>query len=167
MPPGRVCCIEVTQPPSPQRLKIRLCQLQRRCHRKQEQWQQLEHGLTLQKDVGSCEVSSVCWVGGGGARAGGCCLLHNISPQHTHTHTHTHTSLTHFSLTACCCPVAKLYPTLCDPMDCSMPRFPVLHHFPGFAQVHAHPVADAIHPSLPLSSPPPPAFSLLQHQGLY
>ncbi|XP_070214316.1 uncharacterized protein CCDC197 [Bos mutus] len=40
------------------RLKIRLCQLQRRCHRKQEQWQQLEHGLTLQKDVGSCEVGS-------------------------------------------------------------------------------------------------------------
>uniref|UniRef100_A0AAA9SSS2 Coiled-coil domain containing 197 n=1 Tax=Bos taurus TaxID=9913 RepID=A0AAA9SSS2_BOVIN len=37
------------------RLKIRLCQLQRRCHRKQEQWQQLEHGFTLQKDVGSCE----------------------------------------------------------------------------------------------------------------
>ncbi|XP_061251157.1 uncharacterized protein CCDC197 isoform X3 [Bos javanicus] len=40
------------------RLKIRLCQLQRRCHRKQEQWQQLEHGFTLQKDVGSCEVGS-------------------------------------------------------------------------------------------------------------
>ncbi|XP_055412502.1 uncharacterized protein CCDC197 isoform X2 [Bubalus kerabau] len=40
------------------RLKIRLCQLQRRYHRKQEQWQQLEHGLTLQKDVGSCEAGS-------------------------------------------------------------------------------------------------------------
>ncbi|XP_052515499.1 uncharacterized protein CCDC197 [Budorcas taxicolor] len=40
------------------RLKIRLCQLQRRCHRKQEQWQQLEHGVTHQKDMGSCEVGS-------------------------------------------------------------------------------------------------------------
>ncbi|XP_040113548.1 uncharacterized protein CCDC197, partial [Oryx dammah] len=37
------------------RLKIRLCQLQRRCHRKQGQWQQLAHGVTHQKDMGSCE----------------------------------------------------------------------------------------------------------------
>ena len=71
MPPGRVCCTKVTQPPSPQRLKIRLCQLQRRYHRKQEQWQQLEHGLTLQKDVGSCEVSSVRWVGWGWGKSWG------------------------------------------------------------------------------------------------
>ena len=28
----------------------------------------------------------------------------------------------------CCCSVAKLYPTLCNPMDCSMPGFPVLHY---------------------------------------
>ena len=24
--------------------------------------------------------------------------------------------------------VAQSYPTLCDPMDCSMPDFPVFHH---------------------------------------
>ena len=48
-----------------------------------------------------------------------------------------------------------------------MPGFPVLRHLPGFAQVHVYPVADAIHPSLPLSSPSPPAFSLSQHHGLY
>ncbi|EPY81627.1 hypothetical protein CB1_000726096 [Camelus ferus] len=35
-------------------LKIRLCQLRRRCHRKQEQWQPLERGVTYQKDTGSC-----------------------------------------------------------------------------------------------------------------
>ena len=23
-----------------------------------------------------------------------------------------------------------------DPMDCNMPRFPVLHYFPEFAQIH-------------------------------
>ncbi|XP_072819741.1 uncharacterized protein CCDC197 isoform X2 [Vicugna pacos] len=39
-------------------LKIRLCQLQRRCHRKQEQWQLLERGVTYQKDTGSCNVES-------------------------------------------------------------------------------------------------------------
>ena len=27
---------------------------------------------------------------------------------------------------------------LCDPMDCSMPGFPVLHHLPEFAQIHVH-----------------------------
>ena len=26
--------------------------------------------------------------------------------------------------------------TLCDPMDCSTPAFPVLHHLPEFAQTH-------------------------------
>ena len=33
-----------------------------------------------------------------------------------------------------CCSVAKLCPTLCDPMDCTMPGFCVLHHLLEFAQ---------------------------------
>ena len=37
-----------------------------------------------------------------------------------------------------CCSVAKLCPTLCDPMDFSTPSFPVLHHLPEFAQTHGH-----------------------------
>ena len=178
MPLRRVCGTEVTQPPSPQCLRIRLCQLRGRCHRKQEQGQRLERGVTHQKDAGSGEMSSVRWAGWGWGESRGCCRLHNITPQcecmrarvctHTHTHTHTHTPLTHFSLVAwCCCSVAKSYLTLCDPMDCSTPGFPVLPHLPGFAQVHVHPVADAIHPSHPLSSPSPPTFSLSQHQGLF
>ena len=28
--------------------------------------------------------------------------------------------------------------TLCNPMDCSMPGFPVLYHLPEFVQTHAH-----------------------------
>ena len=39
---------------------------------------------------------------------------------------------------SCCFLVAKLYLTLCDPMDCSMPGFPVLHYLPEFAQIHVH-----------------------------
>ena len=35
-----------------------------------------------------------------------------------------------------CCSVTKLYPTLCNPMNCRMPGFPVLHSFPEFAQIH-------------------------------
>ena len=41
----------------------------------------------------------------------------------------------------CCCSVAKLCPTLCDPMDCSTPGFPVLHYLPEFAQTHVHSVS--------------------------
>ena len=58
-------------------------------------------------------------------------------------------------------------PTLCDPMDCSMPGFPVHHQHPELAQTHVHCVNDAIQPSHPLSSSSPPAFNLSQHQGLF
>ena len=34
------------------------------------------------------------------------------------------------------CSVAKLCATLCDPMNCSMPGFPVFHCLPEFAQIH-------------------------------
>ena len=57
-------------------------------------------------------------------------------------------------------------PTLCDPMDCSMPGFPVLHRLPELAQTHVHWVGVVIQPSRPLSSPSP-AFNLSQHQGLF
>ena len=46
---------------------------------------------------------------------------------------------------------------LCDPMNCSMPGFPVLHHHLEFAQTHDHWVSDAIqtsHPLGPFSSCP-------------
>ena len=58
------------------------------------------------------------------------------------------------------------YVWLCEPMDCSMPGFPVLHHLLEFAQTHVHWMDDAIQPSHPLSSPSPLALNLSQHQGL-
>ena len=63
--------------------------------------------------------------------------------------------------------VAQWCPTLCDPMDCSMPGLPVHHQLPELAQTHGHWVGDAIQPSHLLSSPSPPAFNLSQHQGLF
>ena len=63
--------------------------------------------------------------------------------------------------------VAQSCPTLCDPMDCSTPGFPVHHQLPELAQTHVHWVSDAIQPSHPLSSLSPPAFNLSQHQGLF
>ena len=38
----------------------------------------------------------------------------------------------------CCCLVARLGVTLCDPINRSTPGFPVLHYLPEFAQTHAH-----------------------------
>ena len=38
----------------------------------------------------------------------------------------------------CCRSVAKLCPTLSDPMDLSTPGFPVLHYLPQFAQTHVY-----------------------------
>ena len=48
-------------------------------------------------------------------------------------------------------------PTLCDPMNHSMPGLPVHHQLQEFTQTHVHRVGDAIQPSHPLSSPYPPA----------
>ena len=53
----------------------------------------------------------------------------------------------------CCCSLAKSCLTLCDPVNCCMPRFPVLHHLPEFVQIHIHWVRDAIQPSHPLMPP--------------
>ena len=63
--------------------------------------------------------------------------------------------------------VAQSCLTLCDPMDCSTPSFPVHHKLSELAQHHVHPVGDAIQPSHPLLSPSLPAFNLSQHQGLF
>ena len=49
--------------------------------------------------------------------------------------------------------VAQSCPTLCDPMNRSMPGLPVHHQLPEFTQTHIHPVSDAIQTSHPLLSP--------------
>ena len=56
---------------------------------------------------------------------------------------------------------------LCDPMECSVPGFPVLHYLLEFAQTHAHWVSDVTQSSHPLSPPSPLALNLSQHQGLF
>ena len=44
--------------------------------------------------------------------------------------------------------VAQSCPTLCNPMDYSMPGLCVLHQLPELAQTHAHRVSDVIHLTL-------------------
>ena len=62
----------------------------------------------------------------------------------------------------CCCSVVQSCLILCDPMDYSMPGFPVLHHLSELAQTHVYWVGDAIQPFHLLLSSSPPAFSLSQ-----
>ena len=52
--------------------------------------------------------------------------------------------------------VTQWCPTLCNPIGCSMPGFPVHHQLPELAQTHFHCIGDAIQPSHPLSSPSSP-----------
>ena len=63
--------------------------------------------------------------------------------------------------------VTESCPTLCDPMNHSMPGLPLHHQLPEFTQTHAHWVGDAIQLSHPLSSSSPPAPNPSQHQGLF
>ena len=58
----------------------------------------------------------------------------------------------------CCCSVAKWCLTLCDPMKCGIPGFPVLHYLPEFVHTHVHWVGNAIQ----LSKPPVVPFSCPQ-----
>ena len=48
----------------------------------------------------------------------------------------------------CCCSVTQSCPTLCDPMDWSIPGFPVLHQLPELAQTHVHRISDTYHPTI-------------------
>ena len=54
--------------------------------------------------------------------------------------------------------------SLCDPINCSLLGFPVLHYLPEFAQTHVRWISDAIQPSHLLLPPCPFAFNLSHHQ---
>ena len=57
--------------------------------------------------------------------------------------------------------------TLCEPVECSTPGFPVHHQHPEPIQTHVYCLSDEIQPSHPLLSPSPLTFNLSQHQGLF
>ena len=68
-----------------------------------------------------------------------------------------------YSIIPSCCSVANSCLTLCDPMDCNTPGFPVLHCLPELAQIHVHWAhCAAIKPSHPLLPSSPLAFHLSQ-----
>ena len=62
---------------------------------------------------------------------------------------------------------AQSCPTLCDPMNHSMPGISVHQQLPEVTQTYVHRVDNATQPSHPLLSPSPPAPNPSQHQGLF
>ena len=90
-----------------------------------------------------------------------CCRYSvSLTPPHFFTH------LPQTAIIICFSSVAQSCLTLCNPMDCSTPGFPVLPHLREFALVNVHQVGDAIQPFHPPLLPPPPALSLARVQGL-
>ena len=75
------------------------------------------------------------------------CSIWTSNPLHLLQSCHSERALCHFPeeyfhyflcwiscfFGCCCCSVTQSYPTICDPTDCSMPGFPVLHHLPELA----------------------------------
>ena len=61
---------------------------------------------------------------------------------------------------------AQSCPTLCNPMDGSMPSFAVHHQLTEFTQTQIQ-ISDAIQSSHLLLSLSPPAYNLSQHQALF
>ena len=58
--------------------------------------------------------------------------------------------------------------TLCDPMGCSKPGFPVYHQLAELSQTQVHWVGDAIQPTFSSSvTASLPDFNLSQYQGLF
>ena len=72
----------------------------------------------------------------------------------------------HLLRDCCCYSVAQPCLSLCDPMNCSMPGFPVLHYLPKYVQTHVHWVNDTIQSSHLLSPHSPPVLNVSQHQSL-
>ena len=66
--------------------------------------------------------------------------------------------------------VAQSCPTLCDPMNCSIPGLPVHHQLPESTQTHVHCVGDVIQPlilccPLVLLPPIPPSIRVFSNES--
>ena len=108
-------------------------------------------GFTVLLSISFCVNLKTLLIGGGG-RPGGSSQLDigwfHVHPREGNPHALTVICDAHaacqFSRSSC--------PTLCKPMDCSTPGFPVHHQLRELTQTHVHRAGDAIQPSHPLSS---------------
>ena len=103
------------------------------------------HSLSAQTSSWGREVAE------GHPRQGTSSWRFELTQRHLRRKAHKHDIL----YISCWCSVSKMCLTLCNPMDCSTPGFPVLPHLSEFTQTLVHWVGDAIKPSHPLSPPSP------------
>ena len=89
-----------------------------------------------------------------------CLCFHNLLKTFRFTSYSTHVELASHSVQFSS--VIQSCPTLCNPMDWSIPSFPVHHQHPELAPTYVHRVSDAIQPSHPQSSHSPPSSILPQ-----
>ena len=83
-----------------------------------------------------------------------------VSAKHLRNVHQTLLSVSFSSVTQSCLP-------LCDPMDGSIPGFPVHQQLLEPAQTHVHRVGDTIQPCHPLSSPSPPPLQSCPASGSF
>ena len=120
--------------------------------------QRAVQALDLPAHRTTASVSLSCWCpcGSGGCslcssnsglvsrRLGDRCMGHLVQLLSCRSHLHPLTALCELqagenqSINKLLFSVAQLCLTLCDPMNCSTPGFPVLHHLPEFACTHVH-----------------------------
>ena len=116
--------------------------------------------------LGICEELAICKISTFALAVNGwCSLVSCFSGREWHESVINFAELANTSISQFSS-VAQSCPTLCDPMNRSIPGLPVHHQLPEFTQTHVHRVSDAIQPSHPLSSPSPPAPNTSQHQSL-
>ena len=93
-----------------------------------------------------------------------CCYSSSMAPHGLRTQlgdSIRNRNITVYPLYCCCCSVAQLYLTLCNPMNCSTSGFPVLHYFPECAQLLCF---ESVMPSHHFILCCPLALNLSQHQ---
>ena len=94
------------------------------------------------------------------------CSFYQTQCEHSYMK-ETFSDVPHSHVWDSCCSVTKSCPTLCDPVACSTPGFPIPHLLLEFAQVHVHWISDAIQSSHPLLPSSPSALNSSQRQGLF
>ena len=114
------------------------------------QKESLEKEMAAHSCILAWEIPWIGWVGQ--SRLAGYCLWGHKTVQYNLVTTTNKAKVGEFSFSTSdtfSSVQSQFCLTVCGPMDCSIPGFPVHHQLPELAQTHVHWVGDAIQPSHP------------------